>query len=331
MTDNFFSLEKETQRSILNSAAIQLNISARIIEKDIWICWTLEKLFTLPIPMAFKGGTSLSKVYNLIHRFSEDIDITIDYKELLPSIDLSKEISKSALKKLREELKEKVKEYTHNKISSFFSDCINKEFSNGRLSLELSADGEKLRIHYPTLFTEEENYLQSNVLLEFGGCNSIQPNNKHEVETMLSKVTKELKLPKAQINVLDPERTFWEKATLIHVECHRDKLNTNPERLSRHWYDLAKLSQSWVGGKALSNQKLLEDVILHKKAFFNASYANYDHCLAKKFRLVPEKNQINNLKSDFAKMQKSGMLSESPVSFDKLIEIIQKLELEMNR
>lgn len=318
------------QRAILNNAATQLNMNARIIEKDIWICWTLEKLFSLPISMAFKGGTSLSKVFNLISRFSEDIDVTIDYKELLPSVDLSKEISKSALKKLREQLKEKVKEYTHNKISSFFSDCINTEFKNGDLKLELSEDGEKLRIHYPTLFTEEENYLQSNVLLEFGGCNSIQPNNKYQIETLLSKITKELELPKAQINVLDPERTFWEKATLIHVECHRHKLNTNPERLSRHWYDLAKLSQSWVGEKALLNRKLLEDVIVHKKAFFNASYANYDHCLEKKFRLIPQKNEINNLKSDFIKMQQSGMLSETPLSFDKFIEIIEKLEMEMN-
>lgn len=88
---------------MLDGAETKLNVKARIIEKDIWVCWVLQKLFTFPIEMAFKGGTSLSKVHNLINRFSEDVDVTIDYRELLPTIDLSKGMSKSALKKLREQ------------------------------------------------------------------------------------------------------------------------------------------------------------------------------------------------------------------------------------
>lgn len=331
MSDNFFSLPKETRRVLLEQSATKLNVKAQILEKDIWICWVLQQLFSLPIAMAFKGGTSLSKVYNLINRFSEDVDVTIDYRELIPSIDLSKEISKSALKKLREQLEGKVKEYTQSKIVPFLYESINKNFADEKFFIELSADGEKMRVHYPTLFRESEGYLQTNVLIEFGGCNSIQPNNIHSVKTILSEVTDGLALPVAPVNVLDPARTFWEKATLIHVECHRGRLNTSPERLSRHWYDLANLSKSWVVEKALTNRKLLEDVIVHKKAFFNASYANYDLCLDGKFRLIPNEDEVMNLKSDFIKMQNAGMFSELLVSFDNLIEAVRNLEKIVNQ
>lgn len=175
MPDNFFALSPEIQYTILDAAATKLNLKARIIEKDIWICWVLQKLFTLPIAMAFKGGTSLSKAYNLINRFSEDVDVTIDYRELLPPVDLSKEISKSALKKLREQLEGKVKERAQNKILPFLSECIKNDFPSQIFNLDLSDDGEKLRVHYPTLFDSGEGYLQTNVLIEFGGCNSFSP------------------------------------------------------------------------------------------------------------------------------------------------------------
>lgn len=331
MNNNYFNLSKETQHSLLDGAAPKLNVAAQIIEKDIWVCWVLQKLFIFPAEMAFKGGTSLSKVYNLINRFSEDVDVTIDYRELIPTIDLSKEISKSALKKLREQLEGKVKDYIQNKILPFLSECIRKDFPNETFKLELSEDGEKLRVHYPTLFEPAEGYMQTNVLIEFGGCNSTRPNEVHHVKTMLNEVANELVLPVAKVNVLDPVRTFWEKATLIHVECNRGRLNKNPERLSRHWYDLSKLSQSWVGEKALSDRKLLTDVLVHKKAFFNASYANYDACLNGRFQLVPAKDEIMNLASDYIKMQKAGMFTggDRP-EFEHIIESISVLEKAIN-
>ena len=136
--------------------------------------------------------------------------------------------------------------------------------------LELSEDGEQLRVYYPSLFEQESKYLQNNVFVEFGGRNSTEPNEICVIKTMLSDVIKDLALPTANVKVLSPLRTFWEKATLIHVECHRGRLSNSPERLSRHWYDLAKLSNSWVGKNALLKQELLGDVVLHKKAFFRA-------------------------------------------------------------
>src|SRR5262245_8138067 len=105
MTTHFFSLNPDDQRNIILAIADQKGLNPQIIEKDIWLCWVLEKLFQLPLPMAFKGGTSLSKVYDLIQRFSEDADLTIDYHYFLPNLRLDAAISKTALKKLSETLK----------------------------------------------------------------------------------------------------------------------------------------------------------------------------------------------------------------------------------
>lgn len=223
-----------------------------------------------------------------------------------------------------------MKDCTKNKILPFLSTCIKNDLPHQTVNLELSEDGEKLRVHYPSLFDSAEGYLQTNVFIEFGGCNNIQPHEIRSIKTILSEVTEELVLPFAQVNVLDPARTFWEKATLIHVECHRGRLAISPERLSRHWYDLAKLAQSWVRDRALSNRQLLEDVIVHKKAFFNASYANYDACLNRLFRLIPKEDEILNLKLDYMKMYKSGMFSDDLISFDSLMEAIKQLELDIN-
>ena len=145
-----------------------------------------------------------------------------------------------------------------------------------------------------------------------------------------SNIQAPLKFPQAKVSVLSPVRTFWEKATLIHVECHRNRLHETPGRLSRHWYDLAKLTDSWVGDKALKSQDVLENVLEYKKDFFNASYTNYDDCLIGQFCLVPNVEGISKLSEDFKKMQEAGLFSEMPVSFNKIITTLSDLESQIN-
>lgn len=330
MSDNYFSLSKDIQRDILTGAESKLNVKAEIIEKDIWICWVLSRLFTLPIKMAFKGGTSLSKAYNLIDRFSEDVDVTIDYLDLMPDIDLSIQHSRSQLKKTREALQLKVKKYVIETILPFITDCYQKEFRNDKLNYELSDDGEKLFINYPTLFDKRNDYLKSNVLIELGGCNSTQPNEIRSIKAILTEIAPEIVLPIAQVNVLSPLRTFWEKATLIHVECHRGNLKVSSNRLSRHWYDLAQLSKSWVGPKAIDNINILHEVLVIKKAFFYTGYANYEKCENKQFLLMPNDAEIKILKTDYNNMIDAGMFSKAPTSFETLIEEIRLLEEKIN-
>lgn len=138
-------------------------------------------------------------------------------------------------------------------------------------------------------------------------------------------------MPTAKVIAFSSERTFWEKVTLIHVECHRGRLKQAPDRLSRHWYDLAKLSQSSLKIKALKNKLLLNDVLMIKKAFFNASYANYDKCKNQQFCLVPKPDEIAGLKADYEHMIKSDMFLHEPVTFDEIITELKSLQIAINQ
>lgn len=326
MTNEFLKFSHEKKHQTLVDAESVLGIRPYFLEKDIWICWVLRELFTLPKKMAFKGGTSLSKCYNLIDRFSEDVDVTIDFREFMPDLDLSS-ASKTALKNKREIIKEEVKNYVLNTVIPSLQKAFVVEFDN-TLKYKFD-DGEKLYIYYPTVFDQEiDDYVKNNVLIEFGGSNKTEPNEKHQVKPYLQ--FDELILPMANVQVYSPLRTFWEKVTLIHVECHRGRLAEAPDRLSRHWYDLAKLSKSWVRNEAIKNDNLLNDVLQVKKAFFNASYANYDKCETREFRLIPNDNEIKKLKSDYLAMIDAGMFLNESETFESVIEELDQLQVALN-
>jgi hypothetical protein len=324
---HYFELNPEEQRLVLQQAEDNLNYPSAAIEKDIWICWLLDKLFQLPIQMAFKGGTSLSRIYNLIQRYSEDVDITVDYRNFLNELDLSS-ISRSQLKKISEQLR--------SQLITCITDTVLPHLQQEMATLNikpieisLSSDGEQLRFYYPSTLNMH-HYLRNYVLLEFGIRNSAEPVEQHSIAPLLAAHTQAITLPIAMVNVLSPLRTFWEKATLIHVECHRNRLASTPDRLSRHWYDLAKLTHAKIGKEALKANDIFVSVLEHKKAFFNASYANYDDCLVGKFLLIPSESGLGGLKQDYQTMQQSGFFSEDPPEFSEIIKTLTELEKKIN-
>lgn len=329
MTDIFLQLPPDTQVAILRGAENKLNMRAVVIEKDIWVCWLLQQLFSMPVQMAFKGGTSLSKVFGLINRFSEDIDITIDYQHFIGAIDFD-EVSRSKLKTLGRSLNGKLSSYIQETVLPFLNECLNKEFPESDFKINLGKENNELMFYYPSLLNQQLNYLRDHVLIEFGARNTTYPSSECQVTSLLSQAVDSIALPVAKINTLSPLRTFWEKATLIHVECHRNRLLETPERLSRHWYDLAMLANSWVGEQAITHRDVLESVIVHKKAFFNASYANYGDCLSKKFQLIPGNNEQKTLENDFNMMVDSGMFQQKPLSFGEIVEVLINLEKQIN-
>lgn len=329
MSDNFLNFPKELKRNILEGAESTLGIKPYLLEKDIWICWVLRELFQLSKKMAFKGGTSLSKCYGLLDRFSEDVDVTIDYREFMPDIDFAGE-SKNALKNKREKLKEEVSRYVIASVIPFLEAAFLTQFPNQATFNYEFKDGEKLYFYYPSVFERKsDDYVGDSVLVEFGGTNKTDPNEEYLVKPYLN--LDGLLLPTAKVLAFSSERTFWEKVTLIHVECHRGRLKEAPARLSRHWYDLAKLSKSSVKVKALKNKSLLMDVLMIKKAFFNAGYANYDKCENQQFRLVPELNEIEGLKIDYEHMIKSDMFLNEPMKFDDVVEELNGLQEKINQ
>ena len=333
MSESFIQLSLGEQKEILNSAVIQLGKQAQVLEKDYWVCWTLDALFSMPEvhPMAFKGGTSLSKVFDIIERFSEDVDITLDYRKFSGGFDpFGAGVSKSAIKKFNLRLKDKVKEYTHSTVMPYLKTELAHHLGGDNGKLELSDDGENLRVFYPSLLEGGGDYIKSSILIEFGGRNVIKPSQSHKITPYLSAVTTGLNFPVADVIVLSPHRTFWEKATLIHVACNKGKISQDLSRQSRHWYDLVMLSQNMHSKAAISDRALLADVVRHKKTFFHSSYANYDACLDGNLRLIPDNALLDELRSDYQAMQDAGMFFEKPLSFSELIEILSRLNDEIN-
>lgn len=240
MPESFLHLNAQEQSQIYRALAPQLARTPVVLEKDVWVCWVLQTLFTMPdrLPMAFKGGTSLSKVFGAIARFSEDVDITLDYRGLDGSFDpFAEGVSRNRLKKFSEDLKSFVRGHAHGVVAPHFQRMLADEFDADAFQLEVSDDGEQMRVHYPSVLEAPGDYVGNSVLIEFGGRNITEPNEEREVRPDIAEHVAELDFPRSTVSVLSPARTFWEKATLMHVECQRDEFRTGAERLSRHWYD----------------------------------------------------------------------------------------------
>jgi hypothetical protein len=325
--DAFLELSRDDQADILQTCAAKLGRRPEHLEKDVWLCWVLQNLFGMPnrLPMAFKGGTSLSKVFDAIGRFSEDVDVTIDYRALESAFDpFAPGLSKTAQRKFCETLKERLKEHTQNVVRTHFESLL-APHARHKKPIELSEDGESMRIHYPSALAYGET-----VLVEFGGRNVIEPNEEHSIRPYVADVLKELELPSVNVRVLSPLRTFWEKATLIHVECHRPKPRMDANRLSRHWSDLAALADHDIGKKSLAARELLDDVVKHKKVFFYTTHANYEACIAGEMRLAPEGSLFESLDADFGEMIKDGMFEVDPPGFEQIVDRLKALEREIN-
>jgi len=328
----FLRLPLEEQGDILTTLSAKMGRSAQILQKDAWVCWVLEQLFAIPsgVRMAFKGGTSLSKVFGVIHRFSEDVDVTLDYRDICGDMPdpvgsaLSRSQQKQAGDRLKERARARVLEVIVPPVAQSFL-----SITNGVGRVELSEDGERFYLHYPSPISSGAAYMGDWILVEFGGRNVTEPSGLHSLTPDIAAELPDLHFPISNVTVLSPERTFWEKATLIHVECHRQR-KTNVDRLSRHWYDLAMLCRSGIGENALANRELLLDVVRHKSVFFDASYANYDACLAGAFRLVPDEPLSAELRDDYRQMIAAGMFDVPPPDFEEILNLLNSLEHSIN-
>jgi hypothetical protein len=333
MSEFFFKLDSEERREVIQRAAVQSGMAEDVLEKDIWLVWTLQRLFAIPnVPqMAFKGGTALSKVFGAIDRFSEDVDVSVDYRQLMPELydaNLAS-MSKSARKKASDNLRGLLTKLSHDVLVPHIEVAADTLMGKGACQIEVDASGEKIRLHYPSV-AAKGGYLKDEVLIELGGRNPTEPNQTRVLTTEIARILPVFEWPTAEVAVLNPTRTFWEKATLIHIECSRTEPKFG-DRIFRHWYDLSKLAEHEIGSKALVNITLLENVVKHKEAFYAYSKLGYDGCLSGALRLVPGKDLLDVLAGDYRGMIEQRMFSGMPPDFALIIDRIKRLETEINR
>lgn len=331
----FLSLPADSRREIITTVAANTGRSALVLEKDVWICWALDVLFTIPgrPDMAFKGGTSLSKVFDAIERFSEDVDVTLDHRSLIAALDPFED-GKSGKQKTRdsEALKAAVRDYVHGTIKPAIDAALDAMALEDGWTTEADNTGEKLWIYYPSAFDRgESEYVSEGVLLEFGGRMITEPNLDRTVTPYLAPEVPTLDFPTATVTVLAPERTFWEKVTLAHAEHGRPVVAArNLERMSRHWYDLYMLADHEIGRSAVADRALLADVVRYKKLFFNSATADYDACLANDVRLVPTGDLLESLRADYEAMVESAMIYGDPPSYAAILDRLESLQEEIN-
>lgn len=335
MTEKYLQIDSISQAKVLRAAAAASGRSPSVLEKDVWLCWGLGALFEMPShhPMAFKGGTSLSKVYQVIARFSEDIDITIDYHALDPSADpLDQKLSRSQFKALSQSLRDRAISYVNEQIIPYLRTKVADDLPKGVAKILPQDDGESVRIEYASAVdsAEARGYIANSVLLEFGGRNKVVPAQLHTIAPYAASYTADLSFPTAKVTVLAAERTFWEKVTLIHAACQREEFPAGAGRQSRHWYDLAKLADHDIGKRASSDFDLMRDVVALKKAFFYAANYNYDACLASKIRLVPSENALHQLTEDFEAMVGAGMFEGTPPKIGDVMNRLKELQDTLN-
>ncbi len=324
MAPEFLKLTPEEQRDVINAASSGIGLLPAVVEKDVWVCWVLDVLFSTPgrRPMVFKGGTSLSKVFNLIKRFSEDIDISINFLQ-----DYEAPISKTKASNIREEIEAKLQTYKDSVIVPAIAESA-KSFG---LTVEPGDSRWELHVNYNSVLASGIDYIKTRVKIELSGRNETEPSQTNVVRPYLVTETSELAFPEATIDALVAERTFWEKVTLIHAGLNSRTIEETPERMSRYWSDLTVIMKSPVGERAIENHQLCLQVVDHKDRFRRDGRAKYDDCRNKKFRLVPTGTALAVLRADYDAMVDAGMFfSTAPDTFEKMMAEIAALESILN-
>jgi hypothetical protein len=328
----FLQLPSDQRSAFLNDASKALGRAVPILEKDIWVCWALEALFKLEHPrMVFKGGTSLSKVFKSIERFSEDIDVTIDHRASHDPINdpLEQGISKTKLR----EFSERMKVFTAQQVMEVIKPHLEDQARGVPIkSLKTNADQNEILIEYHSADREQPGYVLPTIKLEFGARNAIEPSAYHQVEpdVVAWQAAQVLGFPKASIPVLAAERTFWEKITLIHAENTRRNAKLSIERYSRHWYDLARLAVNQIGTRGLQDTVLRDDVIHTKTVLFGLAGVDYSQVQQGKCQLVPVDDFKTQLERDYVQMVNARMFDGEAPSFQSILEVLGDLELKIN-
>lgn len=337
MADSWFTLSREDQAEALEVAAAQTGRPPHLLEKDIWVVWTLAAIYesALAEKLTFKGGTSLSKVYKIIDRFSEDIDLTCDIRELVPELLRDGNPipgSASQAKKISDQVRERLPQWIEGDVLPILRAALGRE--GLQASLSFAGKGrEKLILAYEPIKVGN-GYAASTIQLEFGGRATGEPHQRHAVGCDMAPAINGVTFPTAQPLAMAAERTFWEKATAAHVYCKQGRLRG--ERYSRHWYDLAAMARSGHAQAAIADRQLASAVAENKAMFFAEKDAeknsiDYKAAVSTAIQIIPEGDALVVLAEDYAAMLEDGLLSTHQPSFTEITDACAELQSRINR
>ena len=325
-------IPKEDLEKIIRNASQRLNINEAVIEKDYWVCFILNYIFSQckwKNAFTFKGGTSLSKCFGLIKRFSEDIDLILDWRIIGYEKDEPWEHrSNSKQDKFNKESNQRTENFLSNKfILQMREDLKNLLDEDFEVKIDEN-DPQTILFEYPKTF--KSSYLVQAIRLEIGALAAWTPSKAIEIKPEIQKLYPMLfEGNSIEVRTVLPERTFWEKATILHHEANRPETLSIPKRYARHYYDLYCISNSEYKEKALENLALLEKVVTFKEKFYPRKWAKYEEATSKKIKLIPEEYRFKEIEEDYKHM--TEMFFGDYPSFEEIIKRLTELENEIHK
>jgi hypothetical protein len=330
MNTNWLKLPKERRIEILNQATELTGLPSVAIEKDWWVTLALNASFSLPYSqnIVFKGGTSLSKGWNLIERFSEDIDLAIDRR----FFGFEGDISKTQIKNLRKQSCEFISTTFLADLTQKLTDW--KAIDECKLIAQPIKDSDKdpqvIEIYYNSVLDTSE-YLPQRVLIEVSSRSLMEPIEEIKIDSILSENFPQQGFASAPfaIPTVLPQRTFLEKIFLLHEEFSQETKKIRIDRLSRHLYDLEKLMDTEHGINALKNTELYNNIVSHREKFNPLRGLDYANHIPEKISIVPPEGVLKDYERDYEAMS-SFMIYGEALKFDQLMKRILGLQTRIN-
>lgn len=339
--NNFATLPKQQRADFFNRYEEKTKVHPVISEKDFWVCWLLGRIFTdadLARECVFKGGTSLSMVFGAISRFSEDIDLGITPAALGWTEDDLVNASKNAwTERIRPRLEadcaRHVEQHWLPRLEGMAARALGSAPTGKtwmRYLLDTASHSPVIFFDYPGALPRGIDYVARFVKIEFGSLADQRPTGTHPIQAMVSQLMPDAFADfRAEVVALEIERTFWEKATILHAEYHRPAEKPQPARYARHYSDFAALWRHPSGPACARQLDLLARVRLHKSRFFASGWANYATAVPGSFRLLPPDSRLTELRADYAAMQ--PMFIKEPLAFDEMLGVLREAEQALNR
>ena len=330
MNTTWLTLSKERKIELLNQATAITGLPGNGIEKDWWVSLCLHASFSLPYSgnLAFKGGTSLSKGWDLIARFSEDIDLAIDRR----FFGFEGDLSKTQIRKLRKKSCEFISTTFVEDLTKILTDwgAITACTLFAQPQTESDKDPQVIEIHYSSVFASSE-YLPERVLIEISARSLMEPTEKREINSILSQSFPDLDFTTEALSIpiVLPQRTFLEKIFLLHEEFSQASEKIRVSRLSRHLYDLEKLMNTPHGIAALQNKDLYKNIVRHREKFNPLMGLNYGNHRPDKIMLMPPDTVIKEYERDYLEMARFMIYGEA-LPFDRLKKRISELQKRIN-
>lgn len=337
--DAFIRLPADQRRNAFVETEARLGLNRTSVEKDLWVCWTLREIFQLPdigAHLFFKGGTSLSKAWRLIDRFSEDIDIVIDRAYLgfagdaSPERAPSKKQQRQRLEDLRKACQQAIRDRLQPAFISHMGATLPKDQACNLINDPDDPDGQTLLLQYSSVFPPSD-YVRPAVKIEMGARSDTEPSETPSIRTYVAEALPEIRgMDAFPVRVVAARRTFWEKAMLLHEETFRPAGKPRKARLARHYYDLWCLITKGIADQAVADDGLFNRVLSHREVFFRWSWMDYTKMRRGSLRLVPPEDQLKDWAADYTAMGTEMFFGEVP-PFETVLKVVGNFESRFNQ